>query len=338
MRPDGFRHPAIGPKQPGARSCISTEKLIVALFYHRAKLLFMIKPLPLHPGDTIGLVAPARKISPKELKAAVDIIESRGYRTVAGEHLFDSEGQFAGSDARRAEDFRRMILDPEIKAVIAVRGGYGSVRIVDDLPLVSLPTRPKWIIGYSDLTVFHNHINNLGVQSLHASMPINFTTNTKEALDSLFGVLKGKAPEYRFSGHDLNRAGKVRGTLVGGNLSVLYSLLGSASFPKAQNPILFLEDLDEYLYHIDRMMMALKRSGFLKNLSGLVVGALTDMHDNAVPFGKTAEQIIREAVEGYQFPVAFNFPAGHIPDNRAIIMGGVVELESGPRSKLIFSA
>jgi muramoyltetrapeptide carboxypeptidase len=298
----------------------------------------MIKPLPLHPGDTIGLVAPARKISKKELKAAVEIIESRGYKTALGKHLFDSEGQFAGNDANRMEDFREMILNSDIQAVLAVRGGYGSVRIVDALPLVSLRSRPKWIIGYSDLTVFHNHINNLGVQTLHASMPINFSTNTKEALDSLFDALEGKSIHYTFEGHDLNRTGKARGTLVGGNLSVLYSLPGSASFPKTENPILFLEDLDEYLYHIDRMMMALKRSGFLKSLSGLVVGAMTDMHDNTVPFGKTAEEIILEAVDEYPFPVAFNFPAGHVADNRALIMGANVELESGPRSRLIFSA
>ncbi|MBE0651528.1 MAG: LD-carboxypeptidase [Bacteroidales bacterium] len=297
----------------------------------------MIKPLPLHKGDTIGLVAPARKISKRELKTAVEIIESRGYKIALGTHLFDSDGQFAGSDAMRIEDLREMILNSDIKAVMAVRGGYGSVRIVDSLPFVSLLTRPKWIIGYSDLTVFHNHINNMGVQTLHGSMPINFSTNTKEALDSLFDVLEGKLPHYTFESNILNRWGKVRGTLVGGNLSVLYSLLGSASFPQKQNPILFLEDLDEYLYHIDRMMVALKRSGFLKNLSGLIVGAMTDMHDNTVPFGKTAEQIIREAVEEYHFPVAFNFPAGHISDNRALIMGANVELECGTHSKLTFS-
>lgn len=298
----------------------------------------MIKPLPLHKGDTIGLVAPARKISKKELAAAVDIIESRGYKTAQGKHLFDSAGQFAGSDASRIEDFSDMILNPEIKAILAVRGGYGSVRIIDSLPLVALPTQPKWIAGYSDITVFHAHINNMNVQTLHGSMPINFATNTQEALDSFFDVLEGKLPKYTFENHPFNRRGKVRGTLVGGNLSVLYSLLGSASFPKAANPILFLEDLDEYLYHIDRMMIALKRTGFLSKLSGMVVGAMTDMHDNSVPFGKTAEEIIREAVDEYHFPVAFNFPAGHIQDNRALIMGGTVELESGNRSKLIFSA
>lgn len=298
----------------------------------------MIKPLPLHKGDSIGLVAPARKISKKELAAAVKIIESRGYKTVPGKHLFDSYGQFAGRDNDRIEDFQEMILNPDIKAIIAVRGGYGSVRIVDSLPLDSMPAKPKWIVGYSDVTVFHCQINNLGVQTLHGSMPINFATNTKEALDSLFDVLEGKLPEYTFENHALNRRGKVRGPLVGGNLSVLYSILGSTSFPKTENPILFLEDLDEYLYHIDRMMMALKRTGLLENLSGLVVGAMTNMHDNSVPFGKTAEEIIREAVDKYHFPVAFNFPAGHIPDNRALIMGGIVELESGAHSKLIFSA
>lgn len=296
----------------------------------------MIKPLPLHKGDTIGLVAPARKISKKELAPAVKIIESRGYKTVLGKHLFDSAGQFAGDDASRIEDFSEMILNPEIKAIMAVRGGYGSVRIVDALPLAALPTQPKWIVGYSDITVFHGYINNMSVQTLHGSMPINFATNTREALDSLFDVLEGKLPKYTFENHPFNRRGKVHGTLIGGNLSVLYSLLGSTSFPKAANHILFLEDLDEYLYHVDRMMIALKRTGFLSKLSGLVVGAMTEMHDNSVPFGKTAEGIIREAVDEYHFPVAFNFPAGHIPDNRALIIGGTVELESGILPKLTF--
>jgi len=296
----------------------------------------MIKPLPLHPGDTIGLIAPARKISKKELAPAVKIMESRGYKIVLGKHLFDVAGQFAGDDASRNEDFKDMIFNPEVKAILAVRGGYGSVRIVDSVPLVALLSQPKWIAGYSDITVFHCHINNLGVQTLHGTMPINFTSNTREGLDSLFEVLEGKLPNYTFGNHPLNRRGKVRGTLIGGNLSVLYSLLGSNSFPETEQPILFLEDLDEYLYHVDRMMLALKRTGLLRKLSGLVVGAMTDMHDNSIPFGKTAEGIIREAVNDYHFPVAFNFPAGHIPDNRALIMGGTVELESGSGSKLTF--
>jgi len=169
-------------------------------------------------------------------------------------------------------------------------------------------------------------------------MPLNFATNTPEALDSLFDVLGGKKPHYRFAAQHLNRNGEAHGILMGGNLSVLYSLMGSRSFPEIAGKILFLEDLDEYLYHIDRMLMALKRAGLLENLSGLLIGGMTDMHDNTIPFGKTAEDIIRESVEEYDFPVAFGFPAGHQSDNRTLIMGAEVRLEvKETGSKLIFS-
>ncbi|VAW29318.1 Muramoyltetrapeptide carboxypeptidase [hydrothermal vent metagenome] len=287
----------------------------------------MSSPPYLKKGDAIGLVAPARRISEQELTTAVEIIESRGYKVVKGKYLFASENQFAGTDEKRAADMQQMIENPEVKAVFAVRGGYGSVRIVDKIDFRPLLKNPKRLAGYSDFTVFHNHLINMEIQSLHATMPLNFADNTPEALDSLFRTLEGEKPQYQFASHPLNRKGKVGGMLVGGNLSVLYSLMGSRSFPDTTGKILFLEDLDEYLYHIDRMMMALKRAGMLKNLAGLVVGGMTKMNDNSIPFGKTAEEIIRESVEEYGFPVAFGFPAGHQPDNRTLIMGAEVQLE-----------
>jgi muramoyltetrapeptide carboxypeptidase len=281
----------------------------------------------LKTGDIIGLVAPARKISEQELAKAIDIIKNRGYRVLKSPHLFASENQFAGSDAMRAADMQQMIENPEVKAIFAVRGGYGSVRIVDKIDFRPLVKNPKWLAGYSDFTVIHNHLIHLGLQSLHATMPLNFAGNTPEALDSLFDTLEGKKLHYAWERKLLNRQGSANGILMGGNLSVLYSLLGSPSFPDTHGKILFLEDLDEYLYHIDRMMMALKRAGILENLAGIVVGGLTDMHDNAIPFGKTAEEILRESVEDYDFPVAFGFPAGHQPDNRTLIMGAEASLE-----------
>ncbi len=287
----------------------------------------MISPPSLKKGDAIGLVAPARRVSEQELTKAVSIIESRGYKVLKGKYLFASENQFSGTDEERTADFQQMLENPEVKAVFAVRGGYGSVRIIDKIDFCPLLKNPKWIAGYSDFTVFHNHLINLGLQSLHATMPLNFATNTPEALASLFDVLEGKRPQYHFVLHPLNRKGKAVGMLVGGNLSVLYSVMGSDSFPDTAGKILFLEDLDEYLYHIDRMMMALKRAGVFKNLAGLIIGGMTGMNDNAIPFGKTAEEIIRESVEEYDFPVAFGFPAGHQPDNRALIMGAEVRLE-----------
>ena len=287
----------------------------------------MISPPFLKKGDAVGLVAPARKISGPELSEAIKIIEKKGFRVVKSPHLFASENQFAGGDLLRAAGMQQMLDDKEIKAVFAVRGGYGSVRVVDKIDFRLLLQYPKWLVGYSDFTVFHNHLINLGIESLHATMPLNFAGNTPEALESLFDVLEGKKPRYQWQAEPFNRQGKARGVLAGGNLSVLYSLLGSSSFPDMSGKILFLEDLDEYLYHIDRMMMALKRAKILENIHGLVVGGLTEMHDNTVPFGKTAEEIVRESVEEYDFPVAFGFPAGHQPDNRALIMGSTVYLE-----------
>ena len=289
----------------------------------------MISPPSLKKGDAIGLVAPARKISEQQLNKAIAIIEKRGYKVVKGKYLFASENQFAGNDVQRADDLQQMLENPKVKAVFAVRGGYGSVRIVDKIDFHPLLKNPKWLAGYSDFTVFHNQLINIGILSLHATMPLNFADNTPEALDSLFETLEGEKPHYQFASHPLNRKGKAGGMLVGGNLSVLYSLMGSRSFPNPAGKVLFLEDLDEYLYHIDRMMMALKRAGVLKNLAGLLVGGMTKMNDNTVPFGKTAEEIIRESVEEYSFPVAFGFAAGHFADNRTLIMGAEMCLEVG---------
>jgi muramoyltetrapeptide carboxypeptidase len=187
---------------------------------------------------------------------------------------------------------------------------------------------PKWVIGYSDVSVLHSHIQRqLNMQTIHGPMPVNFSeAGSQMALQSLWEMLRGKMPQYRFPHHPLNRPGEAEGICCGGNLSVLYSLLGSPSDLEVEGKILFLEDLDEYLYHIDRMMMNLKRNGWFERISGLLVGGLTDMNDNAVPFGRNAEEIVREVVEPYHFPVAFGFPAGHLPDNRAILMGGVLKM------------
>jgi len=295
----------------------------------------IISPPSLKTGDTIGLIAPARKISEEELNEAIEIIKSRGYRILKSPHLFASENQFAGSDVVRAADMQQMLENPEVKAIFAVRGGYGSVRMVDKIDFRPLLQHPKWLAGYSDFTVFHNHLINIGLQSLHATMPLNFAGNTPEALDSLFDTLKGYELFYQWNVNPLNRKGKANGILVGGNLSVLYSLLGSRSFPDTSGKILFLEDLDEYLYHIDRMMMALKRAGVLENLAGLVVGGMTGMNDNTIPFGKTAEEIIRENVAEYSYPVSFGFPAGHFADNRTLIMGASVCLEVTEKASVL---
>lgn len=290
----------------------------------------MKRPPSLKNGDKIGIVAPARKVSFEELQPAISMINDFGFKVVYDDNLFDVDRQFAGDDEIRRGIFQRMLDDSEVKAIMSARGGYGSVRLVDGLNFEKFSQQPKWIIGYSDITVFHNHINrNLNVQTLHATMLLNFLENSKEALDGLFEVLEGKNPEYIIPVHPLNKSGDGRGIICGGNLSVLYSLMGSKSFPKTKGKILFLEDLDEYLYHIDRMMMGLKRAGVLDGLTGLIVGGMTDMNDNEIPFGRTAEEIVSEAVSEYDYPVCFGFPAGHINDNRPLIMGAEIEMEVG---------
>lgn len=291
----------------------------------------MTRPPYLKEGDQIGLVSPARKICMSEIKSAVKMLQNWGLEPVFGHHLFAQENQFAGSDEKRTADFQRFLDNPEIKAILSTRGGYGSVRIIDHLNFNQFVRFPKWLIGYSDFTVFHSHVNaQFGVESLHATMPLNFPENGKgnSSTENLRKALFGELEDYVFKPSKVIRTGKVKGKLIGGNLSVLYSLMGSESEMNFDGKILFIEDLDEYLYHIDRMMMNLKRAGKLKNLAGLIVGGMNDMNDNVIPFGKTAEEIIEEQVTEYEFPVVFGFPAGHIADNRALLFGREVSLKA----------
>lgn len=291
----------------------------------------MYRPASLQPGDTIGLLCPARKISSAEIQPAVDLLQSWGFKVVIGESVGAEEHQYAGSDALRRQDFQRMLDDTSIKAIIACRGGYGTVRIIDDLYYGNFINRPKWICGYSDMTALHSHLNHvMGIATLHSTMPVNFGTNTSEALQSLRDALTGKPLVYEFPAHPLNIAGMMQGEVIGGNLSLLYSLLGTKTGLLTTGKILFLEDLDEYLYHIDRMMIALKRSGKLNGLAGIIVGGMTDMKDNTVPYGKNAEEIILEYVGNLGIPVCFGFPAGHFEDNRAIMFGIDTKVDVAP--------
>jgi muramoyltetrapeptide carboxypeptidase len=298
----------------------------------------MKTPPYLKIGDSIGIAAPARKISMEELLPAIDIFKKWQLEPVFAPNLFCIDNQYAGNDEERLNGFQELLDSPEIKAIICARGGYGTMRIIDKLDFSQFLKYPKWIAGYSDVTVLHSHINkNFGIETLHGTMPINFSTNTPEALESLKKALFGENLFYVTEKHNLDRTGKTEGVLTGGNLSILYALSGSDSDIATDGKILFIEDLEEYLYHIDRMMVQLKRSGKLQNLAGLIVGGMNNMNDNAVPFGKTAYEIISEHIAAYDYPVCFGFPAGHIDDNRTLIMGRKIEFDvSDEKSEIHF--
>lgn len=289
--------------------------------------MFTKKLIPLQKGDKIALISTARKINEAEITPAIQLLHTWGLEVVLGKNLLAIDNQFAGTVEQRIADLQVALDNPEIKAILCVRGGYGTVQLIDNIDFSTFIKTPKWVIGYSDVTVLHNHINqNFDIPTLHATMPINFPTNTPEALTSLKEVLFGKTPTYSCKFNPLNHLGKAEGLLVGGNLSIIYSLTGTSSQLNTKNKILFLEDLDEYLYHIDRMMQNLKRAGMLSDLKGLLVGGMSDMNDNAVPYGKSAQEIIKDAVAEYNYPVAFDFPAGHLNDNRVLIFGKKVQL------------
>lgn len=288
----------------------------------------LIQPAYLKKGDKIAIVASARKISIQELQPAIDIFKIWGLEVLLGKNLFKCDNQFSGTDEERAADLQTALDDDSVKAIISARGGYGTMRIIDKIDFTKFKNHPKWIIGYSDITVLHSHIHNFGIQTLHATMPINFSINT-EAIETLRKSLFGEKMNYEIEKNSLNRNGIAEGELVGGNLSLLYALTGSSSSIHTKGKILFIEDLDEYLYHIDRMMVSLKRYGKLSDLAGLIVGGMTDMKDNQIPFGKTAEEIILDAVKEYNYPVCFNFPAGHIDRNLAMTFGRKMKLVVG---------
>ena len=269
----------------------------------------------------ISIAAPARKISREEISFAINWLNKIGFEAIFDNRLFTIDHIAAGSDSFRAAILQEYLDRTDIDAIWMARGGYGSIRIIDRLDFTQYIKHPKPIIGFSDVTVFHGKLNRLGVPSIHASMPHHLDDKTPEALQSLIDALVDRPLHYHWPAYSLNRFGHADGLIVGGNLSVLCSMLGSNSFPETDGKILFIEEIDEYIYHVERMMYALKRAGKLENLKALLVGGLTEIHDNPDPFGKSVEQAIFDVVKDYDYPVAFNFPAGHQPDNRAIIFG-----------------
>lgn len=304
----------------------------------------MQTPPYLKKGDEVRIISTARKISKEELQPAKKRIESWGLKVSFGKNLFEEDHQFAGSRKQRAEDLQAAIEDENVKAIVCARGGYGSVQLVDQIDFSPLQKNPKWLVGYSDVTVLHCHLNQTQkLESLHATMPINFAPQDQddEAAESLRKALFGEALTYVFEAEQesiLNFENELMAPIFGGNLSILYSLSGSVSQLRQKDHFIFMEDLDEYLYHIDRMMMNLKRAGLFKHCKGILVGGMTDMNDNTIPYGRTAKEIILENTAEIGVPIIFGVPAGHIKNNMALIMGREVKLmKQGKNMKIAFN-
>jgi len=281
----------------------------------------------LKKGDKIAITCPAKKL-PNPMTDAITLLQSWGLEVVLGDTVEASFHQFAGDDDFRAADMQRFIDDDSIKAIIAARGGYGTVRMIDKVDFSRFSQNPKWLIGFSDITLLHTHLfTNYGAQTIHGQMPVNIPDASKHSIDTLRRALFGEELNYEFATHDVNKPGKAKGTIVGGNLSLLVAAAGSVSDLDYNNKVLFIEDVGEYLYSVDRMLRMLDRAGKLKNLAGLVVGGFTDIKDNDIPFGQTVSQIVMEIVKEYNYPVCFDFPAGHIPDNNSLVLGREVGLQ-----------
>lgn len=287
-------------------------------------------PPHLQIGDTIGITAFAKKISLEEIQRAVSVFKSWGLNVVLGNTIGSSWNQFGGNDEMRRMDIQNMLDDPNIKAIISARGGYGSVRIIDDIDFSNFTENPKWLIGFSDITVFHSHIHqHYQVPTIHGTMPVFFPTNSEESLLSLKHILMNNEMDYEeqsLSPH-LCVDGSTKAEIIGGNLSILYSLCGSDSAINTKGKILFLEDLCEYLYATDRMLQNLKRNGIFDDLAGVIIGGFSDMKDGPVPFGKTAEELVFDYVKHLNAPIFTGFPSGHINDNRSLVFGQPITME-----------
>lgn len=299
----------------------------------------MIQPPYLNKGDKIGIISTARKVTKAEMEPAVRKIAEWGYIPVLGKNLFSQQNQFAGTDEERAADLQGMLDNNDIKAILCSRGGYGTIRIMEELRFIKFRKNPKWLIGFSDITALHSCFHQtLDCETIHGIMPINFPEDgtDNDSLTSLKKLISGEHLKYEFPSHVLNRKGRTDGVLCGGNLSMLYSLRGTNFDIDTSGKILFIEDVDEYLYHIDRMMMNLNLGEKLSGLNGLIVGEMSEMKDNTIPFGKTAYEIIAEAVEEYDYPVMYNFPAGHGTTNNAMIFGRKIDLKVAESSSFSF--
>jgi len=286
----------------------------------------MIQPPFLQPADTIYITAPAKAIEESVVLEAKKTLETWGLNVRVAPHCLGRAAYFSGTDAERLADFQHGLDDPSIKAILCARGGYGCVRIVEELDWTAFQQNPKWIVGFSDVTVFHQKINQLGVESIHGIMPLGFTEGSMEAKETLHKALFGESIILEASPVKENCMGTAKGSLIGGNMTIIYSLIGTELSYTFKNKILFIEDIGEHIYKVDRMLHAFKLAGIFNQISGLILGGFTEMEDTDVPFGKTIEELISEQVVNLGIPVAFNVPIGHIPDNQAVVVGRTVTL------------
>jgi len=284
----------------------------------------MIIPPYLQQGDTIGLVCPAGYMPQEKYQTCIDVLHQWGYNVKPGATLGSQFHYFSATDEERLADLQQMLDDDSVKAILCARGGYGLSRIIDELNFKKFVKHPKWIIGFSDITVLHAHIfQQYKIATLHAPMAGAFNDGEydNEFVLSLLTALSGRSTRYFATSHSFNKTGECKGRLVGGNLALVAHLVGSASSYNTKNKILFLEDVGEYLYNIDRMMIQLKRSGMLDTLSGLIFGGFTDLKDTTTPFGSTIHQILQHHVKDYNYPVCYDFPVSHEKENYALKIG-----------------
>ena len=291
----------------------------------------LLQPAYLKIGDTIAIVAPSGVLNnrTKEINQAKNLLQSWGLNVMIGANVYKQANHFAGTDYQRALDFQNALDNPNIKAIWCARGGYGTVRILDQLDYTEYKKNPKWIIGYSDITAIHNQLNNLGSESIHAMMCTSLTddlSETDETVKTFKATLFGVAPSYKIQSSVYNKIGEASGPLVGGNLTLLHTMLGSKTSLNVSGNILFIEEIGEYKYHIDRMLYSLKRAGYFDNCKGLIVGDMSNIRKNTTPWGSSIEELILDVLKEYHFPILFNFPAGHEQDNRALILGRTIKL------------
>ena len=303
----------------------------------------LIKPEYLKKGDTVAIVAPSGVLKNYNgyILKAKELLKSWELEVIIGENVFNENGHFAGTDNQRSADFQLALDDKSIKAIWCARGGYGAMRVIDNLNFEKYKENPKWIIGYSDITAIHNDLHNNKSESIHGIMCKSLEkidVDNNESISLLKKTLFGEKLSYTIEGNNYNIKGNSNGQLIGGNLTLLHCLLGSESSIDTDGKILFIEDLGEYLYHIDRMLISLKRAGYFDNCKGLIVGDFTDMRRNTTPFGRNLKELILDIVREYDFPVSFGFPAGHGEKNYPMILGREINLEvSKQQSTINFS-